>query len=204
MQDKKLLALAYLTQSIKYLDLSEKIFEQMVEQGNKFMVMSGGSENEAHDTWKNYHEQTKWSDFNVIFPALFLFYHGVELMVKGLFPLLGSEIPYGHKSDLLTRLKKLEGVTNEIIEITDKYLDFEKLKQTPLGNWLQENQLNVDDLYERLRYPTDNSHSKLTNNLPLKYQEKKMIPFVEQIIKDSKRLRVLFVAQLNVIYPNRT
>ena len=108
MKDKKSLALAYLTQSIKYLDLAEKIFEQMVNKGNPHVVTSIGGKHEPESIWKDYCEQTKWSDFNIIFPALFIFYHGIELMIKGLFPLMGSEIPFGHidhKSDLLDKLK---------------------------------------------------------------------------------------------------
>lgn len=204
MQNKKPLAIAYLTQSIKYLELAEEVFGQMVRYGNKHTVVGGGGENKMDDIWKDYHEQTKWSDFNIIFPTLFLFYHGIELMIKGLFPLLGSEIPLGHKSDLLTTLKKQNGVKEEIVNIVDKYLNFDKLKQSPLGDWLQKNKLDVDDLYERLRYPTDKKHSILTNNLPLKYQEEKMIPFAKQIICDSEKLRALFVSQLNEIYPNHT
>ena len=113
MKDKKSLALAYLTQSIKYLDLAEKIFEQMVNKGNPHVVTSIGGKHEPESIWKDYCEQTKWSDFNIIFPALFIFYHGIELMIKGLFPLMGSEIPFGHidhKSDLLDKLKNEKGI----------------------------------------------------------------------------------------------
>ncbi len=200
MNDKNNLALAYLTHSIKYLELSEKVFELMVKQGNKHIVIGSGSGEDRHDFWAHYHEQTKWSDFNIIFPALFLFYHGIELMIKGLSFLLGSGITHSHK-DLLTRIKSLIGVRVEFITIFDKYLDFEMLKKTPLGDWLRANDLDIDSLYERLRYPTDKSHSRLTNNYPLKYQEDKLIPFVEQLIKDSKRLRTLSVSQLNEIHP---
>ena len=203
--EEKSLALAYLTQSIKYLDLAEKIFEQMVNKGNPHVVTSIGGKHEPESIWKDYCEQTKWSDFNIIFPALFIFYHGIELMIKGLFPLMGSEIPFGHidhKSDLLDKLKNEKGIKIEIIEKIDKYLNFEKLKGTPLGDWMEINNININDLYERLRYPTDKSHLILTDNLPLKYQGEKMIPFAKQIIKDSKRLREVSVSQLNEIYPH--
>ncbi len=199
--DKQSLALAFLTQSVKYLELAEKIFEQMVKDGN-LHTLSGDWVTEG-DLWKEYHEKTKWSDFNVIFPTLFLFYHGLELMIKGLLPLFGSNIVSGHSSDLLILLKKQNGVEGEIINITEKYLNLNNLRGSPLGDWLEKNNLDVDKLYERLRYPTDRTHMYIANNFPLKYRESKMIPFVTQIIGDSKRLRFLFISQLNKIYPNK-
>ncbi len=187
-QDHKSLSLGFLTLATHYLGLVESIFEQTVSGGNPHMVAG-----DAPIT--DYDDQTKWSDFRIIFPTLFLFYHGIELMIKGIQLASAGEIKMIHTpSKLLQLLRSLKDVDVEIVEIVEKYLVIENLIQTPLGDWLRENKLDIDALYERLRYPTDRSNSQLTNDLQLKYREEEMIPFIEKIISDSNKLRRLFVA----------
>ena len=188
MENKKL-ALAYLTMGNKYLSLAENVLQEMVNSGNPHLIVT-----EDEEVWGEYFEKTKWSDFNTIFPALFLFYHGVELTIKGFFPLRGIKIPPNHK-DLLNTLKTTnsEELDDEIMKIIEKYFDLYQLKETPLHAWITQNRLDIDNLYERLRYPTDKGFEDLTDDLHLKYQEEKILPFIESMIKDSKQLRVLSV-----------
>ncbi len=189
-EQNKELSLSYLTQAIKYLHLAEAIFTEMKKQGNNWMITSDSPIN-------NYEDLTKWSDFNVIFPSLFIFYHGIELSIKGLLMLSDKGISKVHKfSILVMELKKQEIIYNEITDIIEKYTNIELLKDTPLGGWLVENNLNVDNLYERLRYPTwGDDNNVLTNDLVLKYKGKEMIPFIDGIVTDVDNLRRLIVKQ---------
>ena len=187
-KNKNHLALAYLTQSIHYLLLAESVFFETKQQGNKHIVIS--------DTFiTNYEEKTKWSDFNVIFPSLFVFYHGLELLMKGLLTLLENDPETNHRiSILFSSLQNNSEIEPELRDKLQKYISTEEIDKTPLGEWLQKNKLSIDNLYERLRYPTDKSQSNITNNQPLEYKGDKMLPFLGEIIIDSKILRKLMVS----------
>ncbi len=187
-EDKKHLALAYLTQSIHYLLLSESVFLESVKQGNKYIIIS---DTEIID----FEEKTKWSDFNIIFPTLFVFYHGLELLMKGVLTLYNIDLKATHRvSVLFTNLEDCEEVDIELSSILKEYILENQLSHTPIGEWLKENNLNIDNLYERLRYPTDKNQLTLTNNQTLKYKGDEMIPFLEKIIANSGLLRKLIVS----------
>ncbi len=182
------LSLAFMSQSIDFLLLTEAVFEETLKQGNRHIIGS-------FLRVENYHEQTKWSDFNVIFPTLFIFYHGIELMMKGLLLLFGRELKHSHKlTELYAELKLINQKDLEfLVLVFSKYIESSNLVDTTLGNWLNKNQLNVNDLYERLRYPVSKNKTKLADNWPLIYQEERGISFIENILNDSKKMRELSV-----------
>ncbi len=97
-------------------------------------------------------------------------------------------------SVLFTNLEDCEEVDIELSSILKEYILENQLSHTPIGEWLKENNLNIDNLYERLRYPTDKNQLTLTNNQTLKYKGDEMIPFLEKIIANSGLLRKLIVS----------
>lgn len=196
MENKERLPLAYMTMGGKYLLLAENILQEMVSHDNPHII---ATDNE--NIWDEYFEKTKWSDFNIIFPTLFLFYHGIELTMKGLTSLLGFEISPNHKKDYLAQLEKNDELDKQILGIIKKYFDLSQLSGTPLSDWVTKNNLDVDNLYERLRYPTNKGLIGLTDDWPLKYKEQEMLPFAKMIINDSKQLRSLSLIQFHKIYP---
>lgn len=198
-KDSNHLSLAYLTQAIEYLHLAEQVFSEMKNQGNNWLIISDiPTENHIYDN------QTKWSDFNIIFPSLFIFYHGIELSIKGLLVLSNQNASKIHKfSILFSELEKQENIYDEIIEIIEKYINLNLLKETPLGAWIIGNNFNVDNLYERLRYPTyGNDSDILTNDSALKYKGRDMIPFINEIVFNIDKLRKLVVKQYREIENN--
>ena len=76
-KEKFNLARHFLTLSETYFFLVRNVLEENVKQGNLHLVTLDKEISE-----EEYDEMTKWSDFN-IFPILFNFYHGLELLMKG-------------------------------------------------------------------------------------------------------------------------
>ena len=195
-KDKELtpekISLFFLTQSTHYLALAENALQEMERSGNAWMLTS-----DRQITPEEYSELTKWSDFVIIFPTLFSFYHGLELMIKGLLAISNPNVPEIHKfSELFSAIKNTELKDSEILKIAERYLTIGGLTGTPLGTWLKNNSLTPDDLNERLRYPFKKGQKKPTRDHDLKYQEEKMIPFIKQMHSDSLILRKLYVNHL--------
>ena len=65
-----------------YLSLSENIAHETVRQGDtRFLICD--IQDIPEDSEARYFDKTKWSDFNVGIPILFVAYHGFELLLKG-------------------------------------------------------------------------------------------------------------------------
>ena len=71
-------SLAFWTTSLYYLKLVEAVADQMVCQGNQYVIIG-----DIPISPEDYEEQTKWSDHNISLPLLYNFYHGIELLLKG-------------------------------------------------------------------------------------------------------------------------
>jgi len=84
-------ALHFLTLSFSYLSLVENVLNETINFGNEHLILSD------HELLLGEYEgRTKWSDFNIIVPTLYNFYHGLELLMKGLVILLGKEVDPKH------------------------------------------------------------------------------------------------------------
>ena len=91
--------LAFLCHSQTYLLFSQSVLKKTIESGNKFMLISDEEISE-----KEYFKATEWSDSNVIIPVLFSFYHGVELLLKGLLMMAdGYRLEASHKITTLLK-----------------------------------------------------------------------------------------------------
>jgi len=182
---ENLSALLFLTLGSKYFNLVHNVLGETVKLGNPH-VISSDTENFLED----YFEKTKWSDFMIIEPVLFNFYHGVELLLKGL--LLLTEQPQVKATHTLSSLfHRAEGVAsipNEMKEIIREYV-IAKGNDVFFAPFLVENQLSIDDLYESLRYPSDRNFTSLNNYFSLHYNEEKAIKFFEKIMIDIRTLQ---------------
>jgi hypothetical protein len=69
--------------------------EELEKQGNKNLLFFDGNLSED-ESWLKYDQQTNWNDNNIAIPVLFNFYHGIELVLKGLILKCGGEIQKGH------------------------------------------------------------------------------------------------------------
>jgi len=182
-------SLSILTLSIKYLSLVKNVVGENVKQGNSHIIdpyiITG---NETIDA-KKYKEITKWSDFNISSPILFNFYHGLELVLKGLLVLKKDyDLETRHHIEKLFReFKKNYNEREELISILDKYLT-PRLMPSFLANCLRDNNIQINNLYEFFRYPFDKKFQKEHNYFKLKYREKDGLSFFKELEGDIDTL----------------
>lgn len=175
-----MMGLSFLTLSIKYLYLAKNVSDENIKRGNPHM-MSGDKEITAEE----YEEMTKWSDFNTSSPVLFNFYHGLELLLKGFLLLTNDYIikPSYHIEELFEEFKEKYSEEKKIISILEKYLKIDLMPDF-LANCLKNNNIQIDNLYEFLRYPTDKNAQNIYDYIDLKYKEEKGLIFFKGLAGD--------------------
>ena len=120
---------------------------------NVSLVVSSYDPNISDDeSWEIYDEKTRWNDFKIGVPILFNYYHGLELLMKGLLQEIDVELQNkNHKlteyySEIHSHKDKL---SPQLIEVTGHFLK----EDNPFENFFRENGGSVDDFYIMLRYP---------------------------------------------------
>ncbi len=128
----------------------------MEKQGNDLDIFSDG-EMTDDESWENYENETRWSDQNIGVPTLFNFYHGLELLMKGLIERSGYQLKSNHKlTELLATVKEIPEVTDSLIEALEIHL----YDDNPFFEFFQENGGNVDKYFELLKYPESKNGEK--------------------------------------------
>lgn len=81
----------YITIRYNFLQIAINAIGEIKKQGNKttLLLKDGLISDEA---WSKYDELTKWNDTNIVIPVLFNFFHGSELILKGLILCCGGEL----------------------------------------------------------------------------------------------------------------
>jgi hypothetical protein len=170
----------------QYLHTSRILLDKMVESGNKHIVIS-----DKEITWDEYESLTQFSDFNVLIPTLFNFYHGLELILKGMISLNNAEIETEHSFDrLLCMLKKLDKSNGEYLKIICKYID-KPLKISFLDDYMKtENIGNINDLYMSFRYPANRHFNKNYEYFTVRYREEDILSEVQEMSEDISRILI--------------
>lgn len=143
-------AQSYFILAQQFLLTASAVLEEMIAGGNKWVLVSDALIDEDE-----YDRQTRWSDFNTMLPALFLFFHGSELLCKGALLLHGQESATTH--DLPTLLVPIEDHPDLVAvhSALSKYLA--PGADTPhfLARYMNAIGKNSSfrTLYESLRYP---------------------------------------------------
>jgi hypothetical protein len=180
MPDEKLhRSFCFFNLSENYLLFVRNVLKETIKQGNTWTVL-----NDKKITEKIYYDKTKWSDFNIVIPVLFNFYHGLELLMKGLLSLIDNyELQNSH--DIKKILKDLQSnIKNvEIINILNKYIDSNSMPKI-FSECLKENNISINKFYIFLKYPTDKNISKMYNYFKLKYNEEEGLSLFKGIVDD--------------------
>lgn len=182
-------SLSYWSMSFYYLNITEVIFEKTIESGNKWVVIDDFPIDD-----KTYHEITKFSDFNLMVPALFNLYHGLELLLKG-FVLIKKEIEVelNHKIEsLFEDFIYLYPEQKEIINAFEKYIIVGKCLE-PLKSFFRTNDISPNKYYESLRYPVNKNFTVEYDHYELKYNEEEAIPFFMVSLAIIKRLKPIII-----------
>jgi len=148
----------------QFLNSAKLLLEELIKSDNKNVIIS-----DVEITERDFEQATKYSDFNIMIPILFNYYHGLELIIKGALEQKGKLSKDRHNIDILVeKLKEeykddsnftkcvTEKIDNSIIIISKFESDNKKI--------------NGFSIYEALRYPDNRSddglikYSSLFNN----------------------------------------
>lgn len=170
----------FLSLSENYLLLVKNVLKETIKQGNTWVVLG-----DKEITEKIYINKTKWSDFNIIIPILFNFYHGLELLMKGLLSLIDNyELKNSHDiKEILEDFRSNYIKNMEIINILNKYIDSNSMPKI-FSECLKENNISINKFYIFLKYPTDKNISRMYNYFKLKYNEEEVLSLFKGIIDD--------------------
>ena len=78
----------YIGITYQFWNLVRESINEMEKINNVNLLISGYDSNISDaESFEIYEEKTKWNDFKIGVPVLFNYYHGLELLMKGLPPL---------------------------------------------------------------------------------------------------------------------
>lgn len=149
----------YISIGYNFLKLSSNSIDELIEQGNKTSIYLDGdtSDSEANLVFE---EKTKWNSLNIGIPILFTFFHGIELILKGLIIHCGGQLNNKtHKlSELLIKLKNCPNCPS-----TSLINHFETiLNNNGLEDFFEANNKNVDSFYILFKYPEMNNGESIS------------------------------------------
>ena len=188
-------ALGYWTIGIQYLHLVEAVISETVSQRNAHFILS-----DDEIGWDQYARKTKWSDFRLVIPVLFDFYHGLEIVLKGFLVAAGVPPTTEHKLSRLVAAFEDKFPNSVIAETVKKYIEQDQLPDM-LASFCATSGITIDDYYQALKYP-QSARGNVYNHYPLKYRGQEGVLFFEELAKDIKEVVKQIVTLGRSIYPS--
>ena len=172
--------------------------EMAIKEKNPSVIIS-----DTFITEKDFNEKTKYCDYSIIYPLLFLFYHWIELILKGFLFVLVEEDPDTKKPDtkkiahhniikLLKEFKENYSNEKDIINFFEKYTKKNKMPFF-LKVFFDENKLSVKNYYKFFRYPLDKNFNITCDYNSITHTGKKGLIFFRELLKDINRYNPLIV-----------
>jgi hypothetical protein len=192
-RDDNVLSLAgYWQLGEQFLILAEGACRELVRSDNAWVVVT----TDRPLTDDQYHEATKWSDFNIGVPVLFNLYHGVELLLKGFIALSGPPSTGHSLTNLLTRFES--SYSDSAFGQRVRQLVLEVDSASPFGRFLAENELRIDQWYQALKYPESLAGQRFSHG-PLRYGSDEAVGFWKACGETAKGLRLDSVHLLRTV-----
>lgn len=174
-----------------FLRTSQSILKMMVSTKNKWVVVKD-YDNSLGDLDENsrleiisdrYRNDTEWSDFNTLVPALFLLLHGLELSAKGLLAYHNRSVTSHHDLlSILEELKEIELMDKDLIAKIYDLLGHDKLDSI-MYKFISANEtVHAERVHIDIRYPFQIRNSTPIDFEMFKYNEVELIPEVKLII----------------------
>lgn len=149
---------------------------------------------DTYTTEKDLDDKTKYCDYSIIYPLLFLFYHWIELLLKGFLLVLVKENPETKKPDikkiahhniikLLKQFKENYSNEKDIINFIEKYTIRNNMPSF-LKNFFDKNELSVKNYYNFFRYPLDKNFDLTCDYSSIQYTDEKGLIFFKDLLKD--------------------
>ena len=183
------MALSFFSISFQFFSLVQNSLNEAINQGNQWVITS-----EKEIQFDDYEKKTSWSDHQIIIPVLFNFYHGLELFLKGLLQFDPNfELKAKHSIEALSSKFIKDNSSEKILcAFLRKYTHRGQLPEI-LKNFLDKNNISVNQLYEALRYPTDPSFATIRTYLQIKYRGEDGINFFKELVQDIEEARIAAV-----------
>ena len=168
--------------------LVENVAREIVAQGNAWFIMKDYEDGPV--TIDESAEGTRWSDHKLIIPLLFNLYHGIELLVKGfLLVSSGQNVKPKHSIGRICRqFSQAYPDETELIAFVTKFTEEQRLPDL-LSEFLKDNSLTLNDLYQAVRYPSDQDFQTLRKYIVLKYKGADGLPFFSELAEAIKGVR---------------
>jgi hypothetical protein len=182
------MALSFWTISFQYLMLVENIARETASSANPLGLIK--NVNAGPIIEDEFAEATRWSDHTLVIPLLFNLYHGIELLIKGYLLITpGIVVEPKHSIQHLCReFSKAYPSEIEINSFLNKYTEEDQLPFI-LSNFLKDNALTFNSLYQALRYPSDLDFKVMKRYMQLKYKGQQGILFFQELHEVIKSMR---------------
>jgi len=175
--------------SDQYKKMVMNTLEMAIKQGNPPVIIS-----DTYITEQAFDAKTKYCDYRIIYPLLFLFYHWIELVLKGFLLVLVKENPETKKPDiekiahhniikLLKQFKENYYNEKDIINFFEKYTIKNNMPSF-LKVFFDKNKLSVKNYYNFFRYPLDKNFDITCDYSSIKYTNEKGLILFKDLLKD--------------------
>lgn len=144
----------YIGISYQFWNLVRESINEMEKIDNVSLILSNhDSSITDEESWKIYNEKTRWNDFKIGVPVLFNYYHGLELLMKGLLQET-NKLPNKNHHKLSSYFELLKQnkneYTDELVDLIGQFIN----ESSPFNDFFKSNDGSVNDFYLMLRYPT--------------------------------------------------
>lgn len=172
----------------QYLNTSKNLLDLMIINKNQKVIITKITDEKTIDIDDIFGNLKNSSIFTII-PTIFLFYQGMELIIKGFVLIKQKDVKSSHDiQKLFIEFKKYYLEEKNIITILERYIN----KLLPfLKKFNEDNNItNSKDFYNALRYPEGNGKNiKSIDYYALKYyKNEEFIPQITEFSNDIKAL----------------
>ena len=182
------IALSFWTVAFQFLMLVENVAREITSDQNLFGLMKDVRDGPITENERL--NATRWSDHTLIIPLLFNLYHGIELLVKG-FLLITADVNVKPRHSIQRLCREFSAAYPIEKELTAFFHKYTEESQLPplLNEFLRDNALTFDDLYQSLRYPSDKDFMGQIRYVRLKYRGMRGVPFFQELHDGIKFIR---------------
>jgi len=169
----------YIGLSYQFLNLAKEAINEMEKQDNRTLTLSDAKENKD-DSWSEYENNTRWNDMNVGVPILFNFYHGLELMMKGLTFEVSKDVKLDHNIESIYKnlASMPDGISNELISLFSKYI----VDDSPFHQFFKDNKSSPKDFFNILKYPESKNKTRFSFSTIRGNEDNGLKRFIEMIL----------------------
>ena len=190
-------ALRYWILGIQYLHLAQSVAEMISEAGNPQALCYDGNDWDEID--RRFRKATNWTDYNLGVPVIFNFYHGIELILKGLL-VATDQGSKNHKITAQLQTVKESCGKEDFLDFAGKYLSPETVPEI-IKRFIDLSEANIDEWYQAYKYPDNITGDKQYLHHTLMRQGEDGAALFAELKEDIKNLRVAFVAYARGKYP---